>query len=674
MSQIASKWVLPGGITNLNLAQMGAFTIKGNNTGSLANAADLSVAQVMAMLTVFGTANGLVPGTTSNTTNFLRADGSWAVPPVGSGTVTSVSVSSGNGFAGSVSNATTTPAITISTSISGILKGNGTALQSAAAGTDYSAGTAALATGILKSTTSTGALTIAVAADFPTLNQNTTGTAASVTGTNVVTNTNLAQMGAFTIKGNNTGSTANAADLSVAQVRTLLNGIIADGSVAFTADQSMGGHKLTNLSNGVLSTDAATYGQLTSMATGLLWQSPVGDPDLVDDSLSAPPGTPVYSLTYIVAASPTGVWTGLAGHAVWWDGVQWIDLSTGLLAASGQGTAVQVGDRFGVAIAQSTGPAHIGGGLTGKANYIAVVTSNTPGSIAYTFVAPVVNWAFSVNKQGSQHYNQSFTYNGVSSSWVDFSGPSKVVTGNALGYSGNTLNVLFDGVTLDLTGNQLEIKAGGVSNTQISSSAAISYSKLASMSTGQILLGNAGVPTATTMSGDVSIGATGTATIAASSVTLSKMANLAALSIIGNNTGSAATPLALSQTQVTAMLNTFTSGLQGLVPASGGGTVNFLRADGTWTVPTTSAKDLFVLASGDITHQYIDLSHVAQTNSIELVVQGGGIQIEGASYDYSVSYTGGVGGVTRITFLNGLATTGASALVAGDVVVVQYRY
>ena len=64
-----------------------------------------------------------------------------------------------------------------------MLKGNGTAISAATSGTDYSAGTSALATGILKSTTTTGALTIAVAADFPTLNQNTSGTAAGLSAT-----------------------------------------------------------------------------------------------------------------------------------------------------------------------------------------------------------------------------------------------------------------------------------------------------------------------------------------------------------------------------------------------------------------------------------------------------------------------------------------------------------
>jgi len=57
----------------------------------------------------------------------------------GSGTVTSVSVVSANGFAGTVATATTTPAITLSTSITGILKGNGTAISAASAGTDYTA-------------------------------------------------------------------------------------------------------------------------------------------------------------------------------------------------------------------------------------------------------------------------------------------------------------------------------------------------------------------------------------------------------------------------------------------------------------------------------------------------------------------------------------------------------
>lgn len=68
----------------------------------------------------------------------------------GTGTVTSASVVSANGFAGSVASATTTPAITLSTSITGVLKGNGTAISAASAGTDYlvPTGSGAALTGI----------------------------------------------------------------------------------------------------------------------------------------------------------------------------------------------------------------------------------------------------------------------------------------------------------------------------------------------------------------------------------------------------------------------------------------------------------------------------------------------------------------------------------------------
>lgn len=233
------------------------------------------------------------------------------------GTVTSVSVVPTNGFSGTVANATTTPAITLSTTISGLLQGSSGALAAYVGGslveatssvltignganavigtgttiqvkqattsqsgylssTDWNTfngkqaagnyitaltgdvtasgpgsvaatvtrinGTslAGLATGILKNTTTTGVPSIAIAADFPTLNQNTTGNAATVTTNanltgpvtsvgnatsvtnNAITLAMMAQAPTLTIQGNNTGGTANVLNLTVAQVNAIL--------------------------------------------------------------------------------------------------------------------------------------------------------------------------------------------------------------------------------------------------------------------------------------------------------------------------------------------------------------------------------------------------------------------------------------------------------------------
>lgn len=70
------------------------------------------------------------------------------------------------------------------------------------------------------------------------------------------------------------------------------------------------------------------------------------------------------------------------------------------------------------------------------------------------------------------------------------------------------------------------------------------------------------------------------------------LANFSAHTYLGNNTGSTTTPIQVTTTQLTADLNLFTTSLQGLVPSSGGGTTNFLRADGTWAAPGGGSQTL----------------------------------------------------------------------------------
>lgn len=86
----------------------------------------------------------------------------------GSGTVTSVSVATANGFGGSVANATTTPAITITTGVTGLLKGDGTGVSAAVAGTDYLTGNQTVTLGGDLSGSGTTSITATIASNAVT--------------------------------------------------------------------------------------------------------------------------------------------------------------------------------------------------------------------------------------------------------------------------------------------------------------------------------------------------------------------------------------------------------------------------------------------------------------------------------------------------------------------------
>jgi len=81
-------------------------------------------------------------------------------------------------------------------------------------------------------------------------------------------------------------------------------------------------------------------------------------------------------------------------------------------------------------------------------------------------------------------------------------------------------------------------------------------------------------------------------TIANDAVTYAKMQNVVNNNrFIGRISGANGDPEELTGTQATTLLDTFTSSLKGLAPVSGGGTTNFLRADGTWAAPPGGGAD-----------------------------------------------------------------------------------
>jgi hypothetical protein len=125
----------------------GTALLKAGGGGALANAAAGTDFQAPISLTTVGTS-----GAATFASNVLNIPNYAA--GAGTGTVTSASVVSANGFGGTVATATTTPAITITTSVTGLLKGNGSAVSAASAGTDFQAPISLTTTG------STGAATL----------------------------------------------------------------------------------------------------------------------------------------------------------------------------------------------------------------------------------------------------------------------------------------------------------------------------------------------------------------------------------------------------------------------------------------------------------------------------------------------------------------------------------
>jgi len=185
----------------------------------------------------YGTGPALAVSAAGTLGQVLTSNGAgtptWATDAGGS--VTSVSVITANGLAGTVATATTTPAITLSTTVTGVVKGNGTTLSAAVAATDYVAPSAyASANGLTlatvrllgRTTASTGAAEEISVAGGLTLSSGTlTGTSGTVTAVSVASANGLA--------GSSSGGATPVLTLS-----TTITGILKGNGTAISAATS----------------------------------------------------------------------------------------------------------------------------------------------------------------------------------------------------------------------------------------------------------------------------------------------------------------------------------------------------------------------------------------------------------------------------------------------------
>ena len=204
-----------------------------------------------------------------------------------SGTVTAVSVVNANGFAGTVATASTTPAITIQTTVNGLLKGNGTSVSAATVGTDYlapnslsittnSAGSESLtySNGVFTFTPADLSSYVTSTSLSSTLGSYVTSTSLSSTLSDYVTSTSLSStLGSYVTS--STLSGYNYISLTSLSMDTPGS---ASGSGSVTYSNTTGKFKYTppDLSSYATQTYVTSQGYITNSVTALTGLTSIG--------------------------------------------------------------------------------------------------------------------------------------------------------------------------------------------------------------------------------------------------------------------------------------------------------------------------------------------------------------------------------------------------------------
>ena len=395
--------VLPQGTTMYSGV---VYTITNRSTGTLTvqtyGGATLQtmVAGSQAVITCTGVATS--PGTW---------DVSYTIAGL-AGTLTGVSVASSNGFAGSSSGGPT-PTLTISTSVTGLLKGNGTAVSAAVSGTDYAPPTAT--TSILKGNGSGGFV-------------------GAVSGTDYAPKTP-------------SGSNALASNGAGAFQTATLNMVATP-----TANYSLGGYLLNNLGTPVSSADAVTKGYVDAAVQG------------ISSKYSAVAATNTETLTIgsgsvtQITGTTVDTYSPAIGDYVL---VMNAPASTG--AASGTTLSTQPANGLYQVTANTTN-------LTVTRASAMSGSSDSPAG-AYVFVESGATWASGGFIVTTPVGSATFTYGSGSVGFTQFTGAGEITAGYGLTKSGNTLSIaLTAGTAISITNNSTTIGVanGSIGTTQLS--------------------------------------------------------------------------------------------------------------------------------------------------------------------------------------------------------------
>lgn len=280
--------------------------------------------------------------------------------------------------------------------------------------------------------------------------------------------------------------------------------IIAAGSNAFTGNQSMGGNQINNLANGILSSDAATYGQLLAAIQGFSQKTTAR----VATTAALPTGT--YSngtagvgATFTVTATGTltvdGVVTALGDYilvknqaSAFQNGLYVVTTAgaSGVAAILTRATDMDTSSEFNGALVPVDNEGTANANTIWLANNVeaGIVVGTT--NITFTQLAAPSSYV-----EGNGIVISGTTISVADSNGLGFSSGSLVViaaSGGALTVGSGGVSVNVDGSTITINGSDnLAVPTGGIGTTQLAA-ASVTVAKLAAQATGTGLKGGAG--------------------------------------------------------------------------------------------------------------------------------------------------------------------------------------
>lgn len=288
--------------------------------------------------------------------------------------------------------------------------------------------------------------------------------------------------------------------------------IQADGGQAFTGDQSMGSHKLTNVIDGTASSDAATWGQVQALANGTDWKQSVRVATTANGALAT---------AYENGDTIDGV-TLATGDRILLKN-QTTGSENGIYTVNASGAPTRATDADASAEVSAGMAVFVGEGSTnGNTKY--VLTTDDPITLGTTALV-----------------------------FAQIGSGETTVAGAGLTLTGSTVDVVAADTSLTVGANDVAVNIGDAS-LEVSSGLRVKQG-----SSGQVYIASAGgVLTPVTLSGDATVTASGVLTLAS---TVVKNGDVVAMEAPTGAVNGANTTFTLANTPATGTLTVYLNGI-----------------------------------------------------------------------------------------------------------------